>query len=125
MIQATYSFTFTVVTDMLTSLFGVVCFVGYALLSLYLGNGLITLPYNLVYKWWQRPKKLTSAEMQVERSKMQRKLRKMIDEAKDLRSLLSSTQTREKISLLKHEAGSQEFGETLDTTARKHNSRKR
>ena len=79
-------FSFTVSSDMLTSLIGVVCFVGYALLSLYLGTGLITLPYNLVYEWWQRPKKLTSAEMTIERTKMQRKLRKAIDEAKDIKS---------------------------------------
>jgi hypothetical protein len=80
------SFTYTVTTNVLVSLVGVICFVGYALLSLYLGNGLIMLPYNLVFKWWQRPKKLTSAEMKIEQKKMQRKLRKMIDAAKDLRS---------------------------------------
>ena len=71
---------------MLVSLVGVVCFVGYALLSLYLGNGLITLPYNLIYKWWQRPKKLDANEMRLERSKIQRKIKKVFDEAKDLKS---------------------------------------
>lgn len=88
--QKSESFSFTVSTNLLMSLVGVVCFVGYALLSLYLGNGLITLPYNLVYKWWQRPKKLSSVEMKLERDKVQRRLRKLIDEAKDLKSRLSS-----------------------------------
>lgn len=84
------SFSYTISTGVIVSLVGVICFVGYALLSVYLGNGLIMLPYNLVFKWWQRPKKLTYAEMMLEQKKMQRKLRKMIDSARELKSRLWS-----------------------------------
>lgn len=94
--QKTSSYSFTVSTNMLISLIGVVCFVGFVLMALYIGNGLITLPYSLVYQWWQRPKKLTSAEMGIERTKMQRKLRKMIDTAKDLKCWLLSPSRKRK-----------------------------
>ncbi len=69
----------------MTSLVGCICFVGYTLLSLYIGNGLITLPYNLILQWWERPKKLTQNEMTAMRSRLKTKLETMIDIGRDLK----------------------------------------
>ena len=64
----------------------IVCLVGYTLLSIYLGNGLINLPYNLIYQWWQRPKKMTSSEISTMKNKMRRRIKDLLEISKDLKS---------------------------------------
>lgn len=84
---------------MFVSLVAVICFVGYVLLTIYLGNGLIMLPYNLVFDYWKRPHKLTVDEMRSLQTKLKRKLQKMIDTAKDLRSRLKLAGDRDNLKM--------------------------
>jgi hypothetical protein len=80
------TFELTVVAQVLVSVAGIICFVGFVLLSIYVGNGLIMLPYKLVVQWWEQPKKMSPAELVNLKNGTKRKLKKLVDLGKDLRS---------------------------------------
>lgn len=72
--------------QLLVSLVGIVCFVGFVLLSIYIGNGLIVLPYNMIVQWWEQPKKITASEMTSLKNKTKKSIKKLIDLGRDLKS---------------------------------------
>ena len=86
MTQKLGSFELTVVAQVVVSMAGIICFVGFVLLSIYIGNGLIMLPYNLVVQWWEQPKKMTVSELTNLKNNTKRRLKKLVDLGKDLRS---------------------------------------
>lgn len=86
MTQKWGTFELTVVAQVLVSVAGIICFVGFVLLSIYVGNGLIMLPYKLVVQWWEQPKKMSPAELVNLKNGTKRKLKKLVDLGKDLRS---------------------------------------
>jgi len=85
-VTTTSTWSTTVSTGILESMVGIVCLVGYTLLTIYLGNGLIYFPYSLISAWLVKPKKLSSAEIQIIKMKLKRKLRDMIEKGKDLKT---------------------------------------
>lgn len=52
------TFEFSVSAGIMVSLVGIICFIGFALMAVYLGNGLILLPYRLIIQWFERPKRV-------------------------------------------------------------------
>ena len=78
-------FTFTVVAGMFVSLIGTLCFVGYSMMGLYLGNGLIMLPYNLVYAWWKRPTPMTNQDFKAYQITLNFKLKAILKDAEELK----------------------------------------
>lgn len=81
------TFGFTVNPGVLASLVGIISFVGFVLLSIYLGNGLIMLPYNLILQWWQKPKRMSSSEITNMKNKLKRKLDGLIESCKSLKGI--------------------------------------
>lgn len=78
-------FTLTVIAGMFVSLIGTLCFVGYILMGLYLGNGLIMLPYNLVSAWWKRPTPMANTDFKAYQTTLMFKLKALLKEAEDLK----------------------------------------
>jgi hypothetical protein len=67
-------------------LLGLISVFGWLIMSMYLGTGLIFLPFDLIKTWYEQPKPMSPLDFRILKKNLIREISKKIEDIKDLKS---------------------------------------